>query len=46
CAPVQTPTSPEWSSGSLPVSPSSLVVPTPVASPATTLAATVSVDED
>nr|GFD21485.1 hypothetical protein [Tanacetum cinerariifolium] len=26
-APVQTPPSPEWSSGSLPVSPSSLIVP-------------------
>ncbi|GJZ55341.1 hypothetical protein Tco_0610534 [Tanacetum coccineum] len=31
--PVQTPPSPEWSSGSLLVSPSSLAVPTPVASP-------------
>nr|GEU88759.1 hypothetical protein [Tanacetum cinerariifolium] len=45
-APVQTPPSPEWSSGSLLVSPSSHVVPTPVASPATTPAATISVDED
>ncbi|GKD21884.1 hypothetical protein Tco_1223587 [Tanacetum coccineum] len=33
-APVQTPPSPAWSSGSLPVSPSSPIVPTPVASPA------------
>nr|GEV07801.1 hypothetical protein [Tanacetum cinerariifolium] len=32
--PVQTPPSPEWSSGSLPVSLSSLIVPTLVASPA------------
>nr|GEY00384.1 hypothetical protein [Tanacetum cinerariifolium]GEY08844.1 hypothetical protein [Tanacetum cinerariifolium] len=39
--PVQTPPSPEWSFGSLPVSPSS-----PVASPATPPAATISVDED
>ncbi|GJV83836.1 hypothetical protein Tco_1523734 [Tanacetum coccineum] len=31
-APVQTPISPEWSSGSLPVSPSSPVVPSPIAS--------------
>ncbi|GJY68665.1 hypothetical protein Tco_0471647 [Tanacetum coccineum] len=31
-APVQTPASPEWSSGSLPVSPASLTVPSPVAS--------------
>ncbi|GJY01885.1 hypothetical protein Tco_0360037 [Tanacetum coccineum] len=36
CVHVQTPPSPEWSSGSLPVSPSSPEVPTPVASPATT----------
>ncbi|GJU95330.1 hypothetical protein Tco_1320086 [Tanacetum coccineum] len=34
CAPVQTPASPEWSFGSLPVSPSSSAVPTPVASAA------------
>ncbi|GKA41301.1 hypothetical protein Tco_0733894 [Tanacetum coccineum] len=33
CVPVQIPPSPEWSSGSLPVSPSSPAVPTPVASP-------------
>nr|GEY58677.1 hypothetical protein [Tanacetum cinerariifolium] len=45
-APVQTSPSPEWSFGSLPVSPSSLVVPSPVASPVTTPAATISVDED
>ncbi|GJV25375.1 hypothetical protein Tco_1378070 [Tanacetum coccineum] len=31
--PVQTPPSPEWSSGSLPISPSSPVVPSPIASP-------------
>nr|GEZ46220.1 hypothetical protein [Tanacetum cinerariifolium] len=43
---VETPPSPEWSSGSLPVSPSSLVVPSHIASPVTTLAATISVDED
>ncbi|GKA28391.1 hypothetical protein Tco_0714559, partial [Tanacetum coccineum] len=43
---VQTPPYPEWSSGSLPVSPSSLVVPSPIASPVTTLATTISVDED
>ncbi|GKF53706.1 hypothetical protein Tco_0160616, partial [Tanacetum coccineum] len=46
CAPVQTPASPEWSSGSLPVSPASLTVPSPVASLATTPAATIAVDED
>nr|GEW27726.1 hypothetical protein [Tanacetum cinerariifolium] len=46
CALVQTSTSPEWSFGSLPVSSSSPVVPLPIASPATTLAATISVDED
>nr|GEV49292.1 retrovirus-related Pol polyprotein from transposon TNT 1-94 [Tanacetum cinerariifolium] len=45
-APVQTPPSPKWSSGSLPVSPSSLVVPTSVASPVTTPATTIAVDED
>nr|GFB89758.1 hypothetical protein [Tanacetum cinerariifolium] len=43
---VQTPPSSELSSGSLRVSPSSPVVPTLVASLATTLAATISVDED
>ncbi|GKC16445.1 hypothetical protein Tco_1013227 [Tanacetum coccineum] len=45
CVPVQTPPSPEWSFGSLPVSPSSLAVPTLVASPGTTLAAIIAVDE-
>ncbi|GJZ89864.1 hypothetical protein Tco_0661791, partial [Tanacetum coccineum] len=45
-APVQTPPSPEWSSGSLPVSPSSPVVPTPVASLVTTPVATIAIDED
>nr|GFA10012.1 hypothetical protein [Tanacetum cinerariifolium] len=45
-APVQTPPSPEWSSGSFPVSPSSLVVPLPIASAVTTPATTISVDED
>ncbi|GJZ97311.1 hypothetical protein Tco_0669764 [Tanacetum coccineum] len=44
-APVQTPPSPEWSSGSLPVSPSSLIVPSPIASLVATPAATISVDE-
>nr|GEX21710.1 hypothetical protein [Tanacetum cinerariifolium] len=39
--PIQTPPSPEWSSGSLPVSPSSLVVPTLIASPMTTPATTI-----
>nr|GEW19674.1 RNA-directed DNA polymerase, eukaryota, nucleotide-binding alpha-beta plait domain protein [Tanacetum cinerariifolium] len=43
---IPTPASPEWSSDSLPVSPSSLVVPSPIASPPTTLAATISVDKD
>ncbi|GJY69605.1 hypothetical protein Tco_0472587 [Tanacetum coccineum] len=45
CAPVQTPASPKWSSGSLPVSPASLTVPSPVASLVTTPAATIVVDE-
>ncbi|GKC57046.1 hypothetical protein Tco_1084644 [Tanacetum coccineum] len=36
----------EWSSSSLPISPSSPAVPSPIASPVTTLAATISVDED
>ncbi|GKG18214.1 hypothetical protein Tco_0372512, partial [Tanacetum coccineum] len=30
---VQTPPSPEWSSGSLPISPSSSIVPSPISSP-------------
>ncbi|GKA61613.1 hypothetical protein Tco_0761132 [Tanacetum coccineum] len=38
--------SPEWSIGSLPVSPLSPVVPSPIASPVATPAATISVDED
>ncbi|GJV58919.1 hypothetical protein Tco_1465019 [Tanacetum coccineum] len=41
-APVQTLPSPEWSSGSLLVSPSSPVVPSLIASPVTTPAATIS----
>nr|GEV78446.1 hypothetical protein [Tanacetum cinerariifolium] len=45
-APVHTLSSPEWSFGSLLVSPSSLVVPSPIALPVTTLAATILVDED
>nr|GFB92032.1 hypothetical protein [Tanacetum cinerariifolium] len=40
-APVQTPPSPEWSLG-LPVSPSSLVVSSPIASPVATPTATIS----
>ncbi|GKD07921.1 hypothetical protein Tco_1187606 [Tanacetum coccineum] len=39
--PVQTPPSPEWSSGSLPISPSSPIAPSPVASPVATLIATI-----
>nr|GEW87483.1 hypothetical protein [Tanacetum cinerariifolium] len=45
-APVHTLASPEWSSGSLPVSPASLTVPSHVASPVTTPTATIAVDED
>nr|GEZ84377.1 hypothetical protein [Tanacetum cinerariifolium] len=45
-APVQTPPSPEWSSGSLPVSLSSPVVPSPITSLVTTSATIISVDED
>nr|GEZ06997.1 hypothetical protein [Tanacetum cinerariifolium] len=45
-APVQTPPSPEWLLGSLPVSPLSLVVLSPIASPVATPIATISVDED
>ncbi|GJZ63532.1 hypothetical protein Tco_0619953 [Tanacetum coccineum] len=44
--PVQTPPSSKWSSDSLPVSPSSLAVPTLVASPMTTPATAIAVDED
>nr|GEZ07024.1 hypothetical protein [Tanacetum cinerariifolium] len=45
-APVQTSPSLEWSSGSLPISPLSSVVPSPVASLVTTPVATIMVDED
>ncbi|GKC84013.1 hypothetical protein Tco_1139730, partial [Tanacetum coccineum] len=45
-APVQTLSSPKWSLGSLPVSPSSLVVPSPIASLVATSKTTISVDED
>ncbi|GJY61874.1 hypothetical protein Tco_0462531 [Tanacetum coccineum] len=45
-APVQTLASPEWSSSSLPVSPASLTVPSPVASLVTTPATTIVVDEE
>nr|GEX11746.1 hypothetical protein [Tanacetum cinerariifolium] len=45
-APVQTPPSPEWSSGSMPVLPSSLVVLSPIASPMTTPEASILVDDD
>nr|GEY38593.1 hypothetical protein [Tanacetum cinerariifolium] len=41
-APVQTPPSPEWSLSSLPVSPSSLVVPSPIASSVATSVTTIS----
>ncbi|GJW20061.1 hypothetical protein Tco_0027497 [Tanacetum coccineum] len=40
------PPSPEWSLGSVPISPSSPVVPSPIASPLATPVATISVDED
>ncbi|GJS37595.1 hypothetical protein Tco_0535977 [Tanacetum coccineum] len=43
---VQTPPSPEWSLGSLPVSPSSHVVSSPIASLVATSTAIISVDED
>nr|GFA00899.1 hypothetical protein [Tanacetum cinerariifolium] len=46
CTPVQTPTSPEWSSGSLLVLPSSPIVPDLVASPVTSPIATIAIDED
>ncbi|GJX06895.1 hypothetical protein Tco_0194827 [Tanacetum coccineum] len=45
-APVHIPPSPEWSSCSLPVSPSSPIVPSPIASPVATPTSTISVDED
>ncbi|GJW34270.1 hypothetical protein Tco_0054302 [Tanacetum coccineum] len=44
--PVLTPPYPEWSSGSLPVSPSSLVVPSPIASAVPTPTGTISIDEN
>nr|GEU52362.1 hypothetical protein [Tanacetum cinerariifolium] len=43
---VQTPPSPEWSLSLLPVSPSSHVVSSPIASPVATSTATISVNED
>nr|GEX84467.1 hypothetical protein [Tanacetum cinerariifolium] len=45
-APVQPSASPEWSSGSLPISPASLTIPSHVASLVTTPAATIAVDWD
>nr|GEY28586.1 hypothetical protein [Tanacetum cinerariifolium] len=45
-APVQTLSFPEWSLGSLLVSPSSSVVPSHIASLVATLTATISIDED
>ncbi|GJR79677.1 hypothetical protein Tco_0150462 [Tanacetum coccineum] len=45
-APVKTPASPKCSSDSLPVSPASLTVPSPVASLVNTPATTIAVDED
>nr|GEZ78136.1 hypothetical protein [Tanacetum cinerariifolium] len=45
-APVQTPPSPDWSFDSLPISPSSLVVPPYIASLMATATATIKVDED
>nr|GEZ71819.1 reverse transcriptase domain-containing protein [Tanacetum cinerariifolium] len=45
-APIQTPSSPEWLLGSLPVSPSSIVVPSPITSLVATSTATISVNED
>ncbi|GKE23216.1 hypothetical protein Tco_1434728, partial [Tanacetum coccineum] len=45
-APVQTPLSPKWSSGSLPVSQSSPVVPSLIASPVATQTTTISVGKD
>ncbi|GJR70128.1 hypothetical protein Tco_0016193 [Tanacetum coccineum] len=40
--PIQTPLSPEWSFGSLPISPSSPVVPSPIALPVATPTTTIS----
>ncbi|GJW01656.1 hypothetical protein Tco_1556907 [Tanacetum coccineum] len=45
-APVQTPPSSKWSSGSLPISPLSPIVPILVASLVATLIDTISIDED
>ncbi|GJR97549.1 retrovirus-related pol polyprotein from transposon TNT 1-94 [Tanacetum coccineum] len=45
-APVQTPPSPEWSSSSLPISPSSLIVSSPIDSPVATPTAIILVDKD
>nr|GEX61026.1 hypothetical protein [Tanacetum cinerariifolium] len=45
-APVQTPPSPEWLFGSLPVSPSSIVVFSPIALPVATPESSILVDED
>ncbi|GJU57482.1 hypothetical protein Tco_1235248 [Tanacetum coccineum] len=45
-APIQTPLSLEWSSGSLSISPSSPVSPSPIALSVATPTATISVDED
>ncbi|GJY25431.1 hypothetical protein Tco_0400157 [Tanacetum coccineum] len=45
-APVQTPPSPEWSFGSLLISPSSSLVPSPIALRVATSTATILVDED
>ncbi|GKB10363.1 hypothetical protein Tco_0844286, partial [Tanacetum coccineum] len=45
-APVQTLASPEWPSGSLPISLASLTIPSPIASPVTTPTTTIVVDKD
>nr|GEV20263.1 hypothetical protein [Tanacetum cinerariifolium] len=45
-APVQTPSSLEWSLGSLPVSPLSPVVPSPIALPVATSTTIISIDDD
>ncbi|GJX64186.1 hypothetical protein Tco_0298529 [Tanacetum coccineum] len=49
-SPIQTPPSPEWSSGSLPISPVPSTIPSPIpsliASPVATLTTTILVDED
>nr|GEY42650.1 hypothetical protein [Tanacetum cinerariifolium] len=44
--PVQTPPSPEWLSSSMPISPSSSLVPSPIASLVATTTTTISVDDD